>query len=595
VESKESTEFSTRESLGRFWAILAPHRLTVLGLSLLLSLSASLAAVGPQFARLVFDVLIPRGQLEPFLWLAAAMLGFYGLYAAVGYAAMYFSYAFTQRVISEVRMRAYARLLSLPMTRFGEERSGSLVSRVVSDVNALEAMIQSGSSRLLGQLFTILVVMTILFVTNARLALVTLVIVPLLAFITWRYQGPLKEASRKIRRRIGELGGVATEAIANIDIVKTFAAEPQELARFRAQNDVYVDLNLSRRKQVGWMESLVTLISDLGLAAMLLGGGLLIVRGEMTVGVLAAFLLYLRQLMGPVQSVMFFNNTLQAGVAALERIADLLEAEPEEEGEREERPDGRLELSGVSFRYPGSRVWTLEDLALTVEPGQTAALVGPSGAGKSTVIRLLSRLYDPTAGRISLGGRDLRDYRLTALRRAVAVVPQDPTLFSGSVMDNIAYALPGATEAEVQRAAALANAHSFILELPRAYQTEVGERGVKLSGGQKQRIAIARALLKEASLLVLDEATSNLDAESESVIQDALAGHFAQHRRMTTIVIAHRLATITRADTIFVLDRGRLVEAGSHAQLLAHGGLYRLLYDLQFGEAISLQGALQPR
>ncbi|MDQ3397372.1 MAG: ABC transporter ATP-binding protein/permease [Deinococcota bacterium] len=579
-------KLSSRDSLRRFWAILAPRKWTVLGLSLLLSVSASLAAVGPQFARIVFDELIPRGEVRPFLWLGGVMLLFYGLYAVIGYMAMYYSYAFTQAVISDVRMKAYGRLLSLPITRFHEERSGSLVSRVVSDVNALEAMIQSGSSRLLGQLFTILVIVVILFATNARLALVTLVIVPLLALITWRYQGPLKEASRAIRRRIGELSGVATEATSNIEVVKTFAAEAQELRRFKEQNDGYVMMNLSRRKQVGWMESLISLTSDLGLAAMLLGGGLLIVGGSMTVGVLTAFLLYLRQLMGPVQSVMFFNNTLQAGVAALERITDLLEAEPESGGSLTSRPGGDLVIDRVSFGYPGTALSVLDKLSLRVRAGETAALVGPSGAGKTTVIKLLSRLYNPGEGQIVLGGHDLREYELATLRRAVAVVPQDPVLFSGSVFDNIRYALPEAGEAEVRRAAELANAHRFILDLPKGYATEVGERGVKLSGGQKQRIAIARALLKDASVLVLDEATSNLDAESESIIQDALSGLFSQNRlsgrAMTTVIIAHRLATVTRADTIFVLERGRVAESGSHPQLLAKRGLYRMLYDLQF-------------
>jgi ABC-type multidrug transport system fused ATPase/permease subunit len=573
-------------SLARFWAILAPRKGAVVGLSLLLTLSASLAAAGPQFVRLVFDVLIPRGEVRLFILLGAAMLAFYLLHVALSYAAMYYSYAFTQSVISEVRMKAYSRLLSLPIGRFFEERSGSLVSRVVSDVNALEAMIQSGSSRLLGQLFTILIILVVLFLTHATLALVTLLIVPILALITWRYQGPLKEASRRIRRRVGELSGVATEAVGNIEVVKAFAAEEQELRRFKSENDAYVALNLKRRKQVGWMEGLVSLTSDLGLAAVLLGGGLLIVRGEVTIGVLAAFLLYLRQLLGPVQSVMFFNNTLQAGLAALERITDLLDAEPEAEGTLSGRPLGRLALEGVRFRYPGVGTAALDGLSLTIDEGRTVALVGPSGAGKTTIVKLLLRLFDPGEGRLTLDGRDLRDYRLSSLRRAVAVVPQDPVLFSGSVFDNIRYALPEASADEVWQAAALAGAHRFILELPQGYETEVGERGVKLSGGQKQRIAIARALLKDASVLVLDEATSNLDAESEAVIQDALGGLFARRGKMTTIIIAHRLATVTRADTIFVVDHGRVLEAGTHAQLLAQGGLYRLLYDLQFSEVV---------
>ncbi len=573
-------------ALAKLWSLLAPRKWQVAGLSLLLTLSAATAQISPQFVRIVIDDLIPRGEARLFLLLGAAMLVFYLVSAGVGYAAMYLSYAFTQSVISDVRMRAYSTLLSLPLARFTRERSGSLVSRVVSDVNALEAMIQSGASRLLGQLFSIIVVLAILFVMDWVLALLSLGVVVLMALVTGTYQGPLREAARHIRRSVGELNATATEAIGNIGVVKTFANEDLERGTFGAENSRYVTLNLARRKQVGWMEGLVGLTAELGLAALLLLGGWLIVQRDLTVGELSAFLLYLNNLIGPVRSVMFFNNSLQAGVAALERVNDLLDDAPEQEGETEALERGRLEFRNVSFRYPDTDTFALKDLSLNVEAGQTAALVGPSGAGKSTVIALLSRLYDPTSGEIRLAGRDLRDFRLKTLRRAVAVVPQDPTLFSGSVTDNIRYAKPDADEEEVRRAAKLANAHDFILELPEGYDTQVGERGVKLSGGQKQRIAIARAILKEASVLVLDEATSNLDAESEAVIQDALEGLFSSRRRsVTTIIIAHRLSTVRSADEIFVLDRGELAESGVHRDLLAQDGLYKMLYDLQMDDA----------
>ncbi len=579
-------------ALAKLWSLLAPRKWQVAGLSLLLTLSAAFAQISPQFVRIVIDDLIPRGEARLFLLLGAGMLVFYLISAGVGYAAMYLSYAFTQSVISDVRMRAYSTLLSLPLARFTRERSGSLVSRVVSDVNALETMIQSGASRLLGQLFSIVVVLAILFAMDWVLALLSLGVVVLMALVTGTYQGPLREAARHIRRSVGELNATATEAIGNIGVVKTFANEDLERAGFGAENSTYVRLNLARRKQVGWMEGLVGLTAELGLAALLLLGGWLIVQRDLTVGELSAFLLYLNNLIGPVRSVMFFNNSLQAGVAALERVNDLLDDEPEREGEMEALERGRLEFRNVSFRYPDTDTLALKDLSLNVEAGQTAALVGPSGAGKSTVIALLSRLYDPASGEIRLAGRNLRDFRLGTLRRAVAVVPQDPTLFSGSVTDNIRYAKPDAGEEEVKRAARLANAHDFILELPEGYDTQVGERGVKLSGGQKQRIAIARAILKEASVLVLDEATSNLDAESEAVIQDALEGLFSSRRRgddVTTIIIAHRLSTVRSADKIFVLDRGELAESGTHRDLLSQNGLYKMLYDLQMDDAETVE------
>ncbi len=560
------------------------------GLSLLLTLTAALSAIWPKFVQFTIDVLIPRADARLF-WLAGAgAVLFYIFSAWLGYVAMYYSYAFTQTVISETRLSAYGRLLTLPLTRFTQERSGSLVSRVVSDVNALETMIQSGASRLLGQLFSVVIILIILFFTNWQLALIALVITAAMAYTTGYYQGSLRASARGIRQRVGELTATASEAISNIGVVKSFANEPLEFRRFAADNDTYVELNLERRKQVGYMEAFVGLSADLGLAAVLVFGGYLVSRQDLTVGQLSAFLLYLGSLIGPVRSVMFFNNALQAGLAALERVDALIQDRPEGGGSRTEPGTGEVGLTfqNVSFAYPEGRDNALNDLSFTVLPGQTVALVGPSGAGKSTIAKLVSRLYDPDTGAVELGGFDLRDYDLAALRSRVAVVPQEPTLFSGSVRDNIRYAKPEAGDAEVEEAARLANATGFIEALPFGFETEIGERGVKLSGGQKQRLAIARALLKETSVLILDEATSSLDAESERVIQDALAGLFEERMGVTTLIIAHRLSTVQGADKIFVLSEGRLAEQGTHRELLLQRGLYRRLYDLQRDDAVAL-------
>ncbi|WMT58108.1 ABC transporter ATP-binding protein [Truepera radiovictrix] len=567
-------------ALKTLWRLIRPRWAQAASLSLLLTLTAALGQVFPQFVRLVIDDLIPRGEGRLLLLVGAGMLLFYLLTAALGYAAMYFSYAFTQRVISEVRLEAYGKLLRLPLARFTSERSGSLVSRVVSDVNALETMIQSGASRLLGQLFSVVFVLAVLFATDWVLALVALAIVFAMAFFTGVYQGPLRESARRIRSRVGELTATATEAIGNIGVVKSFANEGLEYRRFERDNDRYVAGNLERRKQVGLMEALVGLSADLGLAAVLVLGGWLVVQRGLTVGELSAFLLYLGNLIGPVRSVMFFNNALQAGLAALERVDELLHDRPEQEGGRTAVPHGGLSFHGVTFRYPGGGAPALRGLSFTVAPGQTVALVGPSGAGKSTVAKLVSRLYDPDEGEILLGGFDLRTYALSALRGRVAVVPQEPTLFSGSVLDNIRYAKPEAADDEVREAARLANAEAFILGLPQGFDTEIGERGVKLSGGQKQRVAIARAILKEAAVLILDEATSSLDTESEAVIQDALAGLFERRSRVTTLIIAHRLSTVLGADAILVLNNGQLVERGTHRELVARRGLYWALQRL---------------
>jgi subfamily B ATP-binding cassette protein MsbA len=581
----------TLSILKRLWGVLRPYRKRVVGLALLISFSAALEAAGPQFVRYAFDVVIPEGRGTLFLWFGLAFAGFYLFRAVVAYAGMYGSFALTQQVVSDVRMQAWEHLLTLPVARFDDEQSGSLASRVVSDPNALEGMIQAAASRLSGQLVAILVVAGLLVWMNWKLALVNLVVLPLMAVVTWWYQEPLRAASRRVRETVARLTASSTEAISNIRVVKAFVAEDQERDRFGAHNRDYVDINLDRREDVGKMEGLVNLTANYGIGALLLIGGWMVVGDSLTIGELTAFVMYQRQLQGPVTSVMFFNDKLQAGMAALERLSGLVDAAPETGGELEEVPVGPVELEEVRLTYPGADEPALRGLSLRIEPGQTVALVGSSGAGKSTVANLVGRFRDPDEGRVTLDGRDLRRFDLAALRKHIALVPQDPTLFSGTVADNIRYGDPDAPDDAVRRAARMANADAFVRRLPDGYATEIGERGVRLSGGQKQRVAIARAVLADARILLLDEATSDLDSESEAVIQDALDGLFARGDRLTSIVIAHRLSTIEDADTIFVLEDGRLVESGSHDELLARGGRYAELWTLQRrGEGAAVAG-----
>ncbi|MEQ9569609.1 MAG: ABC transporter ATP-binding protein, partial [Longimicrobiales bacterium] len=511
-------------ALSRLWALLRPYRWRIVGLSALISTTAALAAASPQFVRYALDVVIPSGEVRTFALFGGVFAGFYVVQVLLQYAGMYQSYAFTQSVVSDIRMQAYRRLLRLPVPHFAEERSGSLTSRVVNDVNALEGMIQAGATRLAGQLFSIVVIAAILVAMHWKLALVNLVVMPLVALVTRHYQVPLRRAAREIRKRVGEMNAVSTEAVGNIQVVKSFVAEGQEEYRFGRENEAYVHQNLDRRKDVGAMEGLITLVANWGIGALLIIGGWMVVQGSLTVGELTAFILYQRQLQRPVISVMFFNNQLQAGMAALDRVSELLDAEPEAQGSRTEVPAGDLVFHDVSFTYPGTERPALDGLDLRLDRGRTAALVGSSGSGKTTVTRLMTRFHDPDAGRVTLGGVDLREFELAALRRAIAVVPQEPALFSGTVAENIGYADPDASRERVERAARLANAREFIDGLPQGWDTPLGERGVKLSGGQKQRIAIARAILKDAHILVLDEATSSLDSESEAIIQDALGG-----------------------------------------------------------------------
>jgi subfamily B ATP-binding cassette protein MsbA len=591
----DPTDDDSREPLSvvlqRLWRVLAPYKARVFGLALLISFSAALEAVGPQFVRYAFDTVIPAGETSLFLWFGLAFAGFYLFRAVVEYGGMFWSYALTQQVVSDVRMDAYDHLLKLPVSRFADEQSGSLSSRVVSDPNALEGMIQAAASRLSGQLVAILVVATILVVMNWKLALVNLVVLPVLAAITHYYQEPLRNASREIRETVARMSAASTEAISNIRVVKAFVSEDQERERFGTQNQSYVDLNLDRRKEKGAMEGLINITANYGIGALLVVGGWLVVQGSLTLGELTAFIMYQRQLQGPVKSVMFFNDKLQSGMAALERLNGLMDTVPEEGGQEEDVPVGPIALEDVRFTYPEAEEPALNGLSLEVDVGETAALVGSSGAGKSTAASLIARFWDPQDGRVTIDGHDLRRFDLQSLRRHVALVPQDPTLFTGTVAENIRYADPDAPDDAVRRAGEMANAHTFIQGLPQGYETQIGERGVRLSGGQKQRVAIARAILKDARVLLLDEATSDLDSESEAVIQDALDGLFARGSELTSIVIAHRLSTIEDADTIFVLEDGQLVEAGSHDELLARGGRYAELRALQHRDEASVSAA----
>ena len=572
---------STLTILKRLGGVLAPYQARVIGVALLISFSAALEAAGPQFVRYAFDVVIPAGEGTLFLWFGLAFAGFYLFRAIVEYGGMYWSFALTQQVVSDVRMEAYDHLLELPVSRFADEQSGSLSSRVVSDPNALEGMIQAAASRLTGQLVAILVVAAILVWMHWQLALVNLVVLPLLAVITYYYQEPLRTASRDIRETVARLTATSTEAISNIRVVKAFVGEDQERDRFGEQNQSYVDINLDRRKDVGKMEGLINVTANYGIGALLLVGGWMVTTGSLTLGELTAFIMYQRQLQGPVKAVMFFNDKLQAGVAALERLSDLMDTTPETGGDETDVPVGPLALEKVRFGYPEADESALKDLSLRIAPGETAALVGSSGAGKSTAASLIGRFWDPQSGRVTIDGRDLREFDLKALRQRIALVPQSPTLFSGTVADNIRYADPDASPDAVRRAGRMANAHGFIERLPDGYATQIGERGVRLSGGQQQRVAIARAILKDATVLLLDEATSDLDSESEAVIQDALDGLFARGSQLISVVIAHRLSTIEDADTIFVLEDGQLVEQGTHDELLAQGGRYAELRALQ--------------
>jgi subfamily B ATP-binding cassette protein MsbA len=401
----------------------------------------------------------------------------------------------------------------------------------------------------------------------------------------------LRVITTGVQDRLAEATGVAEEAFSQIRTVQSFVQEPTERARYGDRVAASVRTALQRARVRGVFFGMLTLSTFAGITFVLWQGGLLVLEGQLTAGALVSFLLYTITIAASIGALASSFSAYQEAVGAAERVFEILEmdpaiADPPAPVSLPTPVAGRVAFERVFFRYHDdpSQPWTLEGVDLEVAPGEVVALVGPSGGGKTTLVSLLPRFWDVHRGHVRLDGHDVRSLRLADLRGAIGVVPQEPALFSGTIRENIAYARPGASDAEVEDAARAAHAHEFVERLPMGYDTVVGERGVKLSGGQRQRVAIARAVLKDPAVLVLDEATSNLDTESERLIEDALSRLLVGR---TTLIIAHRLSTVRRADRLVALDRGRIVEEGTHAELLALGGLYARLYQRQFREDLT--------
>lgn len=528
---------------------------------------SAMAGLRPAFAASLRQVILSLALLAPSAW-----------------AQTYFAGAFSERTLARIRQALAERLAALSVARLSEKHSGDLMSVVNNDVSTLKTLTASDLLEAVAQLCTALAALVYLTIISWQLTLAATLAVPLMYLLMDRVIGPISARAAELQGEIGRATGVAQDGLAGLTVARAFNLQGALDERLRAANRSALAsaARVVRLRAVANALSncvpIVPFIITFGL------GGYLVITGRMSPGSLVAFIYLLNSISNPLGSVprLLANMGVAAGGAA--RVFALLD-EPGERGDGDiVAPDGATDVavrfSNVEFAYaPGAPV--LAGVSFSVRPGETVAVVGPSGSGKSTLLRLLLGFFEPAAGSIELFGRDLRDWRLPDARRQMALVAQDTYLFPVSVAENIAYGRPGATQEEIVRAAQLANIHDFIVGLPEGYATVVGERGARLSGGQRQRIALARAILKDAPLLLLDEATSALDTESEALVQEALA-RFMVGR--TTIVIAHRLSTIKHADRVIVLDGGRVVEEGTHEQLLAAGGLYRRLYLKQFGD-----------
>jgi len=510
-----------------------------------------------------------------------AVLVIAALDAVCTYAEKYLTTSVGQWVTYDLRRTLYAHIHRLSLAFHDNERTGDLISRVTKDVDDIQSFITSGLLSSFINVLTLVGMVSVMFYLNWQFTLIALSIAPVLFFIVYTYTRRIKKASRDVRKKESEVFSVVEEALSSIRVVKAFAREEYEQNRLEEASLQEVETTLRARSLKAKLTPLVGLIVAVGTCLVLWFGARLILAGSLSAGSLVLFIMYLNKMYKPMQELSKMTDTYSKAAVGYERIQEILQTHKEvldlPRAQNAPRLKGKIEFEHVSFSYnPQEPV--LKDVSLVIEPGQVAALVGPTGVGKTTIVSLISRFYDPAEGVVKIDGTDIRRFRQKSLRQQISFVLQETLLFHGPIWQNIAYGKPEATRHEIVRAAELANATEFIEKMSDGFDTIVGERGVTLSGGQRQRIAIARAIIRNTPILILDEPTSGLDSASEKLVFEALDRLI---EGKTAIVIAHRLSTIRRADVIFVVNEGEIVESGKHEQLLKNGGLYAKLHSIQ--------------
>jgi ATP-binding cassette subfamily B protein/subfamily B ATP-binding cassette protein MsbA len=569
-----------RRLLGELW----PHRGTLAVALALIGVSALAQMAAPYLVSLAIDRDIGSGDRLGLLRTMLLLLGVYGVGALAQRAQTKRVGETAQRVLATLRTRLFEQLQALPLTYFDKRPIGDLMSRLLSDVDTISQFFSQGLTQLLGPLLALMGVLGMMLVLHVRLALACFTLVPVMLVTTWFFAARARRAYRKTRQTVGNVTAELQEEIVGVRQAQAFNRTEVNIRRFRDRNAANRDANVAAVGVTSAFSPAIDVLSTLSTALVIGYGGHLALHGHLSVGLLAAFLIYVQQFFRPVQLAASVYTQMQSALAGSERVYSILD-EPREPADAPDalelgRAEGRIIFEQVSFAYDAAHP-VLHEVSFEVEPGQTVALVGRTGAGKTTVASLIPRFYDASAGTVSLDGHDVRRVTRASLRRQMAMVLQEPFLFSGTIAENIGYGRPDASREEIEAAARAVHAHDFIAALPKGYDSVIGEGGSTLSQGQRQLLAFARAVIADPRVLILDEATANIDTRTEALIQRALSTLLAGR---TSVVIAHRLSTIRHAALILVIDAGRVVERGTHEELLARGGLYAELYHRQFRE-----------
>ncbi|WP_413475843.1 ABC transporter ATP-binding protein [Staphylococcus equorum] len=573
----------------RYLQFVRPYKWRIIATILVGILKFGIPMLIPLLIKYVIDDIINNGAItveEKITKLLVAMgiaaFIFVIVRPPIEFLRQYLAQWTSNKILYDIRKKLYHHLQALSSRFYANNQAGQVISRVINDVEQTKDFILTGLMNIWLDCITIIIALTIMFFLDVKLTLAAIIIFPVYILTVYFFFGRLRSLTRKRSQALAEVQGFLHERVQGMSVIKSFAIEDNEAGNFNKHNQNFLQRAFNHTRWNAYSFSAINTVTDIGPLIVIGTGAFLAINGSITVGTLAAFVGYLEQLFGPLRRLVSSFTTLTQSFASMDRVFQLLDEDYDIKNKKGALPieikQGHIELNNVNFRYDQNEANILKDINLEINQGETVAFVGMSGGGKSTLINLIPRFYDVTEGEIKIDGTNIKSYLTGSLRRQIGLVQQDNILFSDKIKENILLGKPDASDEEVINAAKMANAHDFIMELSKGYDTEVGERGVKLSGGQKQRVSIARIFLNNPPIIILDEATSALDLESESIIQDALSVLSANR---TTLIVAHRLSTITHADKIVVVENGEIVESGSHSALLAKKGAYEHLYSIQ--------------